>query len=95
MPAFSFDVIEPCVFHPFTSGPDVLLCGDGAGVTANTFYRDSVPSQLRAYFHFSPPVPDPALIIQPVNAFHFPDRDEFIAIRTHGSVIVEAVASCA
>ncbi|WP_419721859.1 hypothetical protein [Salmonella enterica] len=33
---FSFDVIEPCVFHPFTSGPDVFT-GDGAGVTANTF----------------------------------------------------------
>ncbi len=34
---FCFDVIEPCVFHPFTSGSTDVFTGDGAGVTANTF----------------------------------------------------------
>jgi hypothetical protein len=37
-PWFGLDVVKPCVFHPFTSGPDVFT-GDGAGVATDALIQ--------------------------------------------------------
>ena len=52
-----FDIVEPCVFHPFAAGPDVLA-GNAAGMAPDALVEIQHHRDLSTNFHSAASRPD-------------------------------------